>query len=232
MVLGGDDATWIDTGTDAMGFSVRQLSGFHLARSCRRGWKNGKEIYDAIRNGVTLIGNGTGDSDEQAGETAEKSRYDVLNRLKKGIDWRLKVADSELASEIPEDVMDNVMDNARGLGAIEGNESNLFADRMKDKALGQSLSKEMKDRGMSWTIKGAQHMGKAIQLVANEELDKWCGARPSEVREQKEGLSFDLVESQSGSHARGQLPALIGPHAARHWITVLRNMTVNTHRLL
>ena len=50
---------------------------------------------------------------------------------------------------------------------MEGNQSHLFSDRMKD-------------RGMSWTVKGAQHMGKAtqkaiqkaIQLVANGELGK------------------------------------------------------------
>ncbi len=202
-----------------MGFSVRQLSGFHLARSCQRVWKNGKEIYDTIGSGAIW----TGDSDERTGKTAEKSRDYVLKRLKKGVDWRIKVEDSGFASEIPEDVMDN----ARGLGAIEGNESNLFADRMKDQALGQSLSKEMKDRGMSWTIKGAQHMGKAIQLAFNGELGKWCGARPSEAREQKGRSSFDLLESQTGSHARGQLPALVGSHAARHWVTVLRNMTAN-----
>ena len=135
--------------TDAMGFSVRQLSGFHLARSCRRGWKEGKEIYDAIRSGVIW----TGESVERPGKTAAKSRDYVLNRLEKGVDWRkkLEAIAPELASTVPDD--------ARGLGAIEGNESNLFADRMKD-------------RGMSWTIRGAQHMGKAIELAFNGELGK------------------------------------------------------------
>ena len=77
----------------------------------------------------------------------------MLNRLEKGVDWRkkLEAIAPELAYTVPDD--------ARGLGAIEGNESNLFADRMKD-------------RGMSWTIRGAQHMGKAIELAFNGELGK------------------------------------------------------------
>jgi len=209
IVLNGDDAIWIDKGTQAMGFSVRQLSGFHLARSCRRGWEAGKEIYGAIRSGVIWIG----ESVERPGKTAAKSRDYVLNRLEKGVDWRKKLEGiaPELASAIPDD--------ARGLGAIEGNESNLFADRMKD-------------RGMSWTIKGAQHMGKAIELAFNGELSKWCGSGSSNAGEQKERLSFDLLESESSPDARGHLPALVGSHAARHWVTGLRNMAANTNLLL
>ncbi len=32
---------------------------------------------------------------------------------------------------------------------------------------------------------------------------------------------------QSTPYAKGQLPALVGPHASRHWVTVLRNLTAN-----
>ena len=99
------------------------------------------------------------------------------------------------------------------MGAIEGNQSHLFSDRMKDQALGQSLSKEMKDRGMSWTIKGAQRIGKAIQLVANEELKQWCGARRPDSP--KQSVSFDLFQSKADCGSRASLPALEGPHASR-----------------
>ena len=60
-----------------------------------------------------------------------------------------------------------VPEGARGLGTMESNEDKLFADRMKNQALGQSLSKEMKNqalgqslskemkkRSISWTITG------------------------------------------------------------------------------
>ncbi len=199
MVLGGDDANWIDKGVDEIVDCIRQLSGFHLARSCRRGWENGDDMYAAIRTG--RVRRTLGELEEREGKTAEKARSYVLERLDKGTDWRMKVE----ANDIPV--------GARGLGAIEGNESNLFADRMKD-------------RGMSWTISGAQHMGKAIQLAHNGELEKWCGSRPSE--ELRMHLSFDLFEP----HATAVLPALDGPHASRPWVRLLRDMATNIHRLL
>lgn len=119
-----------------MVYCVRQLDGFHLLRSCCKGWEKGEEIYSCIRNGdkadiVKMLGN----AKERTGKTSEKERKHVLGCVERGMDWRKKVS-----LEISE--------GARGLGTMEGNESNLFADRMKD-------------RGMSWTISGAQRMGKA-----------------------------------------------------------------------
>jgi len=204
IVLGGDDAPWIDAGTDELPFCVRNLSGFHLSRSCRRGWKNGKEVYEVIRSGRVneLIVSPV----QRSGKTAKKNRKYVLERLEKGMDWRKKMKVTEMASIVPE--------GARGLGAIEGNEANLFADRMKD-------------RGMSWTIPGAQHMGKVIQLVANGDLRKWCGRKPSGLGK-KSNLSFDLFDSSN----RTSIPALESPHASRPWGRVIRQMTMTTHRQL
>jgi hypothetical protein len=117
VILGGDDANWIDKGIDELGFCIRQLSGFHLARSCRKGWENGDDMYDAIRCG--RVRQTLGEVKEREGKTAPKARSYVLKRLEKGADWRKKLEAMGLSDEIPED--------ARGLGAIEGNESNLFA---------------------------------------------------------------------------------------------------------
>jgi len=206
IVLGGDDANWIDKGIDELAFSIRQLSGFHLARSCRRGWKNGKEIYDAIRSGAIWIG----EAQERSGKSAQKARKYVIERLEKGKDWRKKVEGTALASRVPE--------GARGLGAMEGNQANLFADRMKD-------------RGMSWTTYGARHMGKAIQLAFNGDLKQWCGPDPSDSEEQEKRLSFDLFEDNTSFEKRASLPALEGPHASRPWVRVLRNLTMPSHRL-
>lgn len=197
VVLGGDDAGWINAGMDAMGLCVRQQDGFHLSRYCRRGWKEGKIVYDALRSGVVV----SGELHERDGKTAQKSRDYISRHQTEGIDWRVKMGTQ---FPIPED--------ARGLGTMEGNESHLFSDRMKD-------------RGMSWTIKGAQHMGKAIQLVANGELGKWCGANPAESARQE--LSFDVFDSQytTQNTARGALPALNGAHASRPWAKAIRQLT-------
>jgi hypothetical protein len=204
IVIGGDDAKWIDKGTEELGFSVRQLSGFHLARSCRKGWEGGDNMYAAIRTGRvrwTL-----GKLKEREGKTAEKARKYVLERLEKGTDWREKIVEYEIREDF------QIPEGARGLGAMEGNESNLFADRMKD-------------RGMSWTIKGAQHMGKAIQLAFNGELAKWCGRKPLDSGVRKSTLSFDLFDELDGYGKRTATPALEGPHASRSWAKVLKDMT-------
>ncbi len=179
---------------------IRHLSGFHLARSCIRGWGNGGDMYAAIRSG--RVGQTPGALREREGKTAQKARTYVLKRLDKGMDWRKKVEAMGIA--LPE--------GARGLGAIEGNVSNLFADRMKD-------------RGMSWTIPGAQHMGKAIQLAFNGELHNWCGRKPWSSETRKRTLSFHLFDELDGYGRRTALPALTGPHASRPWVRVLKDMT-------
>jgi len=197
VALGGDDANWINAGMDAIGLCVRQQDGFHLARYCQRGWKEGKVVYDALRSGVVV----SGELHEREGKTAQKSRDYISRHQTEGVDWRMKIG-----AEFP------IPEDARGLGTMEGNQSHLFSDRMKD-------------RGMSWTIKGAQHMGKAIQLVANGELGKWCGANPAESATQE--LSFHVLDSQYDTRntARGALPALNGAHASRPWAKAIRQLT-------
>ena len=132
---------------------------------------------------------------EREGKTASKSRNYVLNRLDKGVDWQ---------GRLPE--------GAGGLGGIEGNEAHQFADRMKD-------------RGMSWAIAGAVHMGKAIQLAFNGELRNWSGRKPLSSVLKKSTLSFDLFDELDGYGKRTGLPALEGSHASRPWVRVLKGMT-------
>jgi hypothetical protein len=86
IVVGGDGPRvcgdeWIDKGTDELGFNVRQLDAFHLARSCRRGWENGDDMYAAIRSG--RVRRTLGEVKEREGKTAQKARSYVLKRLDK-----------------------------------------------------------------------------------------------------------------------------------------------------
>ena len=201
IVLGGDDANWINAGESEMGYCVRQLDGFHLLRSCCKGWEKGAEIYSCIRNGgkadiVTVLGN----VKERTGKTSEKERKHVLGCLDRGIDWRKKVT----SIEIP--------DGARGLGTMEGNESNLFADRMKD-------------RGMSWTICGSQRMGKAIELAKNGELGNWIGRRPVLSRVGDQTLSFDLFTYKDVYTEQASMPSLYSQYASRPWVRALKELT-------
>ena len=204
IVLGGDDANWINKGVDELPYCIRQLDGFHLSRSCRKGWENGGDMYEAIRSG--RVRQTLGEMKEREGKTAQKERKHVLKCLERGVDWRKQIEGTPLSFLVSEE--------ARGLGAMESNEDKLFADRMKK-------------RGISWTIRGAQHMGKAIQLVANGELGNWCGRKPPDFREQEDRPSFDLFDSRDGSVA--SVPALTGPHSARPWAQILRNLTTHQY---
>jgi hypothetical protein len=72
-----------------------------------------------------------------------------------GAGWRTQVAPDEVPPE------------ARGLGTQEGTNAHLLARRMKR-------------RGCSWSVPGAQAMGKARELVTNGTLAPWCLApRPT-----------------------------------------------------
>jgi len=204
IVVGGDDASWVDSGVQELGFSVRQLDAFHLSRACRQGWEKGETMYNAVRSGTAS--RTLGNLKEREGKTAEKARSYVLERLEKGTDWREKVVEYELMEDF------RIPEGARGLGAIEGNESNLYADRMKD-------------RGMSWTIRGAQHMGKAIQLAFNGELADWCGRVPPSSRTCDVPLSFDLFDELDGNGERTAFPATQGPHASRPWVKALKDIS-------
>lgn len=111
--------------------------------------------------------------------------------------------------EIPEGV--------RGLGTMEGNK-NLFADRMKD-------------RGMSWTISGAQRMGKAIELTRNGELSNWIGFRPALSRRGEQTLSFDLFSYKDAYTEQVSMPALYSQYASRPWARALKELTTLNHLL-
>ena len=101
---------------------------------------------------------------------------------------------------------------ARGLGTMEGNESNLFSYRMKD-------------RGMSWTIKGSQRMGKAIELARNGELNNFVGRRPTLERNIEQSLNFDIFSYKDAYTEQVSMPAFYGQHASRPWVQVLKELT-------
>jgi hypothetical protein len=125
IVLGGDDVGWINKGAKELPYFVRQLDDFHLARSCKRWWKNGLDMYFAIRSGK--VRRTLGKLEERTGKSVIKERDHVYKCLDRGIDWRNKV----------ESIV--IPDCCRGLGCMESNEDKLFADRMKKKGMSCEL---------------------------------------------------------------------------------------------
>ena len=98
-----------------------------------------------------------------------------------------------------------IPEGARGLGTMKGNESNLFADRMKD-------------RGMSWTTSGTQRMGKAIELTRNGELSNFVGRRPTLDRRGEQSLNFDLFSYKDAYTEQASMPSLYSQYAFRPWV--------------
>lgn len=204
VVIGGDDAGWIDEGVKELSKAVRHLSGFHLSRACRWGWEDGKVIYEAIRSGNKEAKELLSKIPIREGKRAEKAQRYVENHLEKGIDWRNQV-------KAPE--------GSRGLGAIESNQDKLVANRMKK-------------RGMSWTIRGAQRMAKVIQLEANGEIKSWCGRRqPSKVSHTPH-RPLSRRRSSDEQWLQASIPDLTALPTSDPWVQKLRALIYfDSHRL-
>jgi hypothetical protein len=204
IIIGGDGASWIDSGINEIPGSRRQLDGFHLARACGRGWEEGGTLYQAIRAGEIETAKQLLESlKPREGSGVQKARQYVKRNLAKGQDWRTQ---SEMTG--------------RGLGTMESNEDKLVANRMKK-------------RGLSWTIKGALRMNKAIQVAANGEIKLYCRrSTPARKRPSMRSFKYSQVRSdKSQKWLEASLPALIGPHASRPWAKHLREMTNLSCRL-
>ena len=210
-VVGGDGANWIRSGAEEFGNAVFQLDGFHLSRACGRGYgaEIGSAIYDAIRSGSHEYARALM-SAAMAAETkrAIRDREYVESNMVNGVDWRNRVPDA------PPD--------ARSLGTMESNGDKLTANRMKK-------------RGMSWTIRGANRMAKAIQLSRNGELAGFCHRQavhePIRGRRCRPSHDQTTIRTRSSDWADASVPALSGPHSSLPWVAGLRSLLRHDHLL-
>ena len=121
-------------------------------------------------------------------------------REERGADWRIQAGVE--------------MEEGRGMGTMEGNGAQILARRMKGK-------------GMSWTERGAVAMAKVRELLANGELNQWCGRRtaPNSVGEPPVAVRATAREKRNqGEWLQAGVPSLYGPHASRPWARILRQM--------
>ena len=204
LVVGGDGANWIRSGVQLFGRAVFQLDGFHLSRACGRGYGKqlGSAIYDAIRSGSHRYARALMSAAEPAETpTASRDREYVHSNVTTGMDWRNRIC--------------NTPAHARSLGTMESNGDKLIARRMKK-------------RGMSWTIRGAKRMAKAVQLSRNAELSRFCHRRQSH-RQLQTGTppktrSRYIPRTRASDWTQASVPALSGPHNSRPWTTGLRRL--------
>ena len=108
---------------------------------------------------------------------------------------------------------------ARGLGCMEGNLAHLLAARMKAK-------------GRSWSPAGARHMAKVRELMANQELQRWCfRSIPPEQLPPKQRIQTGPESTDPSQFLQASAPALRGPFPNRPWVLRLRQR-IHPSRLL
>ena len=144
----------------------------------------------------------------ETGTAAKDRRYVEYNAVA-GADWRNRV------SHVPKD--------ARSLGTMESNGDKLTANRMKK-------------RGMSWTIRGANHMAKTIQLCRNQDLSRYCRntrvARPDRHQDRRRSRHRPATKPNVHAPPEASMPALAGPHSARPWTTSLKRLSQYPHLVI
>lgn len=170
-VWSSDGASWLARGPDLFSVTVAQLDRFHLARALRRALGSDPEASRLI----SLAREGQGNlvieaMEERLSRTLDPKRRKRISEaisLLEGASSRL--ADWSMTLE--------PRDGDRSLGCMESNVDKLVADRFKK-------------RGMSWSVAGADHMCKIIELSRNGELADWCAKR----RAPAEGLEVKAFE--------------------------------------
>jgi hypothetical protein len=208
VIIGGDGAGWIRAGRAEFQGAVWQLDSFHLARACGRafGAEVGQELYGALRAGATAEAERwLARAPVREGKEAERDARWVRKVTAEGwgLDWRVRLGVDE--------------DAGRGLGCMEGNEAHLLAERMKDK-------------GRSWSPLGAQHMAKVQELVANEEMDRWCyRLPPSEPASKPSQGRSSRRRTDGGEWLQASVPVLHGPAENAAWVEWLRQMIHPPH---
>jgi hypothetical protein len=208
VLIGGDGAAWIRSGVEEFANASWQLDGFHLARACRQalGSRPGQKLYQALRAGkeaeaLTCLRQ----TPVQQGKHAQRAArwVEKVAQQKWGLDWRVRQG-------LP-------LEDAHGLGCMEGNQAQLLAARMKGK-------------GRSWSPKGASHMAKVQELLANDEVQRWCYRQtpckkppPLPTRH----IRSQPISPDQWLHAA--VPAFYGPFPNAPWVQYLRHLIHPSH---
>jgi hypothetical protein len=208
-ILGGDGARWVRTGIQEFPGAIWQLDSYHLARACGRalGAQLGQTVYQALREGKStqaqelLQAAGT---PLRKGKQAQQAYRWVCKVAHEGwgLDWRYRQNASG--------------DAERGLGCMEGNLAHLLAVRMKGK-------------GRSWSPTGARHMAKVRELLANQELQRWCYRQPRFEKPHKHRFRTRPQGTDPTQCLQASVPAFYGPFPNKPWVLRLRRLIHSSH---
>ncbi|UCH60855.1 MAG: ISLre2 family transposase [Anaerolineales bacterium] len=211
VIHGGDGARWVRAGAQEFPGAIWQLDSYHLARACGRamGAQVGQALYQALREGKTSQAQQllhATDAPLREGKPAQQA-YRWVNKVAQegwGVDWRIR---------------QNVTDDAaRGLGCMEGNLAHLLAVRMKGK-------------GRSWSPSGARNMAKVRELLANQEVQRWCFRQAHTEIPRKHRIQTRPQGIDPGQYIQASVPALLGPFPNKPWVQRLRQLIHSSHLL-
>jgi hypothetical protein len=208
VVIGGDGASWVKSGAELFPESLYQLDRFHLRRALLQACGNFKvanQVYSLATEGNLKEAKKILAAQIRRYPSKEKELLKARNYLENNwsglVDYRKRIKEKT--------------DNLQGLGAIESNLDKVIANRMKK-------------RGMAWSLKGAHHMAKIIQMRANGLLDEKLESQKASLTKKEVKLALGRVkrafQDNPGAWMRASLPALRGPHQARPWVKTLKNI--------
>lgn len=221
VIMGGDGAAWIKEGIRSYFPDAHYvLCKFHLNRAVKRAFGYNKKLEAEIRG--YLCKNQIDKSIKKIGRIIKVTSKSKKDKIKKLLDLRKYIAYNGDGINALERLKMRLTRAERSVlrstGAIEGNIDKVIAQRMKN-------------RGMSWSIKGCVSMLKVISKVRNGKWEEWW----LKDRQKKIEISDEdykkLIETtfwrdkvQQPVIPTANMPALEGPFQDKIWAGVLRDI--------
>jgi hypothetical protein len=210
-IVGGDGAEWIKEGARYVGGRF-QLDRYHLNRELTAALGQDKEtrgrVWHACEQGdvKTALQLMSAALEQAQGEPAKriKQAYHYLYDNRSGLeDYRLRLGENGTG--------------LRRTGAMEGNIDKLVVRRMKN-------------QGMSWSLKGIERLLCVRFLVLEGKLKDWLEKKPftpqiNIPKKKIRRIVTRLSAQEPDAWLKAGIPALVGPHASRPWVQVLKSLS-------
>jgi hypothetical protein len=195
--VGGDGARWVRGGVDLFTNAEFVLDRFHINRALMRSL-GPRHYREAKAKAATADIDGLEAVFSEALLRADTKAATKINKAKA----YLFANKDGLKKELPE----------RGLGTMEGQ-------------IDKTLAVRFKRRGMSWSLAGAHRMARMCELRENGDLLNRLRHVHDSVNLSAAPVRRTVVLPQdTASWLTAHLPALSGVHAAKPWVSVLRDI--------
>jgi hypothetical protein len=181
-LVNADGAVWTKREQEYDVTVTQQLDLFHIHRAILRNIKDKKKAakikkYVNKSNYEDVVLTLEGYYDKEKDEDEREKIMNLLKYLSENVRHLPRYTEREL--DLPEGRI------YRGMGTLEGSHHNVICDRMKN-------------RGMSWSVKGAEHMAKLLCLNHSDGLeDMYDAVLPEEKHEIDIGEMIKEMQKES-----------------------------------